>query len=85
MYDYAPNGDLHMEVLFNEFIQKVFDKWKTLAVSHYLTVVLFSRTFFHTKGVSRGGCASNFFVILCMTSPGLVRSIAIPGMKKSVV
>lgn len=53
MYDYAPNGDLYMEVLFNDFIQTVLDKWKTLEVSHYLTVVLFSRTFFHTKEVRR--------------------------------
>lgn len=51
MYDYASNGDLHMEVFF-KFIRKVLDRWRRLGVTHHLTVVYFSRTFFHTKRVS---------------------------------
>lgn len=65
MYDYAPNGDLHMEVLLNDFVRKVLDKWKSLDVSHYLTVVLFSRTFFHTKEVSDRTITSFVFARSC--------------------
>jgi hypothetical protein len=40
------NGDLYFEKFLREFVSPLLDKWKALGVSHMLTVVFFSRTFF---------------------------------------
>lgn len=40
------NGDLYFEKFLRDFVSPLLDKWKTLGVSHMLTVVFFSRTLF---------------------------------------
>jgi hypothetical protein len=40
------NGDLYFEKFLRDFVSPLLDKWRSLGVSHMLTVVFFSRTLF---------------------------------------
>jgi hypothetical protein len=39
-------GDLYFEKFLNQFADPLFDRWKSLAVTHSLTVVFFARTLY---------------------------------------
>jgi hypothetical protein len=46
MWEYDQNGDLYFEKFLNKFVEPLFDRWKSLNVSHSLTVVFFARTLY---------------------------------------
>ncbi|CAN0091519.1 unnamed protein product, partial [Phaeothamnion confervicola] len=49
MYDYAPDGQLYLEVFVQNFVKTLLEKWKALQATHSLTVVLFTRTVFLSR------------------------------------
>jgi Vacuolar membrane-associated protein Iml1 len=58
MYEYAPNGQLYLEIFISDFVTTLLQKWKALQATHSLTVVFFSRTFFIykvDKGLTESG------------------------------
>ena len=46
MWEYDQNGDLYFEKFLNQFADPLFDRWKSLGVTHSLTVVFFARTLY---------------------------------------
>lgn len=58
MYEYAPTGQLYLEIFMSEFVAKLVAKWKAIQATHSLTIVFFTRTFFlntiDTADIGRG-------------------------------
>lgn len=46
MWEYDQNGDLYFEKFLNQFADPLFDRWKSLGVTHSLTIVFFARTLY---------------------------------------
>lgn len=46
MWEFDENGEIYYEKLLNRFIRVLFDKWKTTAATHTVTIILFSRSFY---------------------------------------
>jgi len=44
MWEYDRNGDLYFEKFLHKFVDPLLDRWKTLGVTHSLTVIFFART-----------------------------------------
>ena len=40
------NGDLFFEKFLNKFVDRLFDRWKALSVTHALSVIFFARTIY---------------------------------------
>jgi hypothetical protein len=53
MWETDKNGNLYFEVFLNRFVEPVIDRWKQLGVTHSLSIIFFSRTYYYGK--------SNFF------------------------
>jgi len=49
MWEFTEDGDLYFERFLNRFVSKVFDRWTEKSVTHRLTIVYFSRTYFDRK------------------------------------
>ncbi|KAJ7987219.1 hypothetical protein DPEC_G00336480 [Dallia pectoralis] len=49
MWDFDIYGDLYFEKAISGFLSDLFAKWKEKYCSHEVTVVLFSRTFYHAQ------------------------------------
>eukprot|EP00516_Mucochytrium_quahogii_P002293 CAMPEP_0203756320 /NCGR_PEP_ID=MMETSP0098-20131031/9615_1 /ASSEMBLY_ACC=CAM_ASM_000208 /TAXON_ID=96639 /ORGANISM=" , Strain NY0313808BC1" /LENGTH=1878 /DNA_ID=CAMNT_0050648153 /DNA_START=134 /DNA_END=5767 /DNA_ORIENTATION=- len=47
MWNFSEDGDLYFERFLNRFATQVFEKWTSKGVTHRLTVVYFSRTYFN--------------------------------------
>lgn len=51
MWDFDFNGDLFFEKAINGFLRELFTKWKELKVSHDVSIILFSRTFYDAQSI----------------------------------
>lgn len=51
MWDFDVHGDLYFEKAVNGFLTDLFAKWKEQNCCHDVTIVLFSRTFYHASGI----------------------------------
>ena len=59
MWDYAPDGEVYYEK-FLAFAKILLENWRALEVSHSLSVVFFTRMYYHTHGnPASGGAASS--------------------------
>jgi len=46
MWETDENGDVYFDKFLEKFADKVFDRWKSMGVSHSLSVIYFARTIF---------------------------------------
>ncbi|TMW64455.1 hypothetical protein Poli38472_013077 [Pythium oligandrum] len=46
MWEFAPDGELYYEKLINRLLRVLIEKWNDCSVSHSLTVIAFSRSFY---------------------------------------
>ena len=53
MWDFDFNGDLFFEKAINGFLRELFTKWKELTVSHDVSIILFSRTFYDAQSIGK--------------------------------
>lgn len=51
MWDFDIHGDLYFEKAVNGFLADLFQKWKKNGSNHEVTIVLFSRTFYHASSL----------------------------------
>ena len=49
MWDHDQNGDLYFEKFLLKFTDPLIDRWKSLSVSHSLTVIFFTRSLFSDR------------------------------------
>lgn len=51
MWDFDINGDIYFEKAINGFLTDLFVKWKKQGISHDVTIVMFSRTFYDSDNI----------------------------------
>ncbi|KAG5178380.1 hypothetical protein JKP88DRAFT_168687, partial [Tribonema minus] len=70
MYEYAPTGQLYLEIFISEFVTKLLQKWKAIQATHSLTIAFFTRTFF-LNNVDPAACGEGIYHrAICFTADG---------------
>eukprot|EP00644_Phytophthora_capsici_P003592 jgi/Phyca11/126559/e_gw1.64.273.1 len=46
MWEFAPDGEIYYEKLLNRLLRVLIDKWSESSVSHSVTIIAFSRSFY---------------------------------------
>lgn len=49
MWEFAPDGELYYEKLLNHLLRELTARWTAYSVSHSVTIIAFSRTFYDTN------------------------------------
>lgn len=60
MYEFDQNNDLYFEKFLLKFVDPLLDQWKSLGVSHLLSVIFFARTLYPERSSASGRGSRGF-------------------------